>query len=241
MLVRHYFTLLRFFSSLVALAVSTRVLGLLLLGGLLASARTAAAQVGPSAGRVRVSGTVSDAGTKRLLAGIAVRVRRTRQGVVSTAQGEFLLTASTTDTLLFQALGYKPYRLLVPGTSRSPLVVHIHLQRDSIRLREVHVTAERGDRANVNRALRNLNRPAQPPVKGAQRPPLPKPLFSVDSTPPPPPPFGGGPIGLIYANFSRAGKERHKMDQLKAKEGYQQAHQRVVNYNKAFKDNRGYE
>jgi hypothetical protein len=241
MLVRRYFTLLRFFSRLGALAARTRWLGLLLLGGLLASARTAAAQADPPAGRVRVSGTVSDAGTKRLLAGIAVRVRRTRQGVVSTAQGAFLLTASPSDTLLFQALGYKPYRLLVPGTSRSPFVVHIHLHRDSIRLHEVHVTAERVDRARVNRALRNLNRPVPPLVKGAQRPPLPEPLFAVDSTPPPPPPFGGGPIGLIYAKFSRAGKERHKMDQLKAKAGHQQAHQRVVNYNKAFKDNRGYE
>jgi hypothetical protein len=28
---------------------------------------------------------------------------------------------------------------------------------------------------------------------------------------------------------------------LKAQEAHQQAHQRVVNYNKAFKDNRGYE
>jgi hypothetical protein len=57
----------------------------------------------------------------------------------------------------------------------------------------------------------------------------------------PPPPYGGGPIGLIYAKFSRAGKERHKIGQLKAQQAHQQAHQRVVNYNKAFKDNRGYE
>jgi hypothetical protein len=199
------------------------------------------AQAGPSVTRVRVSGTVSDASTNHIMPGVAVRIRRTRQGVVTDVQGDFLLTASPTDTLIFQALGYKPYRLLLAGTSLAQLVVQVRLQRDSIRLREVQVTADRVDRTSVNRALRNLKRPAPPLVKGAQRPPRPKPLFAVDSTPPPPPPTGGGPIGLLYDQFSRAGKERRKMDQLKAKAAQQKAHQRVLDYNKAFKDNRGYE
>jgi hypothetical protein len=126
----------------------------------------------------------------------------------------------------------------LPGTSLAQLVVQLRLQRDSIRLREVQVTAERVDRTSVNRALRNLKRPVPPPVRGPQRPPRPKPLFAVDS---PPPPTGGGPIGLLYDQFSRAGKERRKMDQIQAKAAQQKAHQRVLNDNKAFKDNRGYE
>jgi hypothetical protein len=197
------------------------------------------AQTGSSAALVRVSGTVSDASTKHVLPGVAVRLRRTREGVVTNTQGDFLLTAASTDTLLFQALGYKPYRLLLSGSSLSQLVVQVRLQPDSIRLREVQVTADRVDRTSVNRALRNLKRPPPPLVKGPQRPLRPKPLFAVDSTPPPP--TSGGPIGLLYDQFSRAGKERRKMDQLKAKAAQQKAHQRRADYNKVFKDNRGYE
>jgi hypothetical protein len=227
-------------STTVCLAHWTRFVSLLGLGYLAGGSLSVWAQAGPSGTRVRVSGTVSDASTKHVVPGVAVRIRRTRQGVVTNAQGDFLLTASPTDTLLFQALGYKPYRLLLPGTSLAQLVVQVRLHRDSIRLREVQVTADRVDRPNVNRALRNLKRPAAPQVKGPQRPPRPKPLFAVDSTPPPPPPTGGGPLGLLYDQFSRAGKERRKMDQLKAKAAQQKARQRVLDYNKAFKDNRGY-
>jgi hypothetical protein len=241
MLLRRCFALFFLLGYPVAWVWRTCLLSFLLLGGLPSGSQPAVAQARPPAVQVQVSGTVRDAGTKHVLAGVWVRVQRIQQGVVTNAQGEFFLTASPADTLLFQALGYKPYRLRLPSPSLAHLVVHVQLQRDSIRLREVHVTAERVDRASVNRALRNLNRPAPLLVRGAQRPPMPKPLFAVDSTPPPPPPFGGGPIGLIYAKFSRAGKERRKMGQLKAQEAHQQAHQRVVNYNKAFKDNGGYE
>ena len=117
------------------------------------------AQARQPAAPVRISGTVSDAGTKHPLPGVAVRLRRVRQGTVTNAQGDFLLTASPADTLLFQALGYKSYRLLLPGSSLSQLVVQVRLQRDSNRLREVHVTADRLDRSSVNRTLRNLKRP----------------------------------------------------------------------------------
>jgi hypothetical protein len=231
------YALLRFGRSPSTMAGRTHWLSLLLLG----SALPAWAQADPPAGRVRVSGTVSEAGTKHLVPGVAVRIRRIRQVGVTNAQGEFLLTASPADTLLFQALGYKPYQLLLPGKPLSQVVVHVHLQRDSVHLQEVNVIADRLSRTSVNRALRNLKQPAPPLVKGPQRLAKPKPLFAVDSTPPPPPPFGGGPLGLVYAKFSRAGKERRKMDQLKAQEAQYSAHQRVLNRNKAFKDNRGYE
>jgi hypothetical protein len=236
MLSRCCYALFRFGRSPSTLAGRTHWLSLLLLG----SALPAWAQAGPPAVRVRVSGTVSEAGTKHLVPGVAVRIRRTQQAGVTNAQGEFLLTASPTDTVLFQALGYKPYQLLLPGKPLSQFVLHVHLQRDSVHLHEVNVIADRMNRTSVNRALRNLKQPAPPLVRGPQRLAKPKPLFAVDSTPPPPPPFGG-PLGLVYAKFSRAGKERRKMDQLKAQEAQYRAHQRVLNRNKAFKDNRGYE
>ena len=88
------------------------------------------AQTGSSAALVRVSGTVSDASTKQVLPGVAVRLRRTRQGVVTNTQGDFLLTAASTDTLLFRALGYNHSRLILPGSSLAQLVVQVRLQRD---------------------------------------------------------------------------------------------------------------
>jgi hypothetical protein len=59
------------------------------------------AQAGPSVMRVQVSGTVSDASTKHVVPGVTVQIRRTRQGVVTNVQGNFILTAASTDTLLF--------------------------------------------------------------------------------------------------------------------------------------------
>lgn len=98
-------------------AVLQRMLlfSLFLIGCLPDGSLCASAQTGQSATWVRVSGTVSDAGTKLLLPGVGVRIRRTRQGSVTTAQGNFVLTASPTDTLLFQAVGYRPYLLQLPG------------------------------------------------------------------------------------------------------------------------------
>lgn len=214
---------------------------LLLLGALLASARPAHAQAGQPAPQLRVSGTVSDARTGQPLPGAAVRRLHTPRGVVANAEGDFLIPAYATDTLLFQALGYKPQRLPLRGTTLAQLVVQIRLVRDSVRLSEVQVTADRADRSSINRALRNIKRPAPPVVHGAHRPPAPKPLFPVDSTPPPPPPFGGTPFDWAYSKWSREGKERRKVQQLKAQDAKAKAYKKQLEYNKAFKDNRGYE
>jgi hypothetical protein len=185
---------------------------------------------------------VSDARTGRPLPGAAVRRLHTQRGVVADAEGDFLVPAYATDTLLFQALGYKPQRLPLRGTALAQLVVQVRLVPDSVRLGEVRVTADRADRTSVDRALRNMKRPAAPVVHSARRPPAPKPLFAVDSTPPSlPQPTIGSPVSLVYEKLSREGKERRKVQQLKAQEARQKAHQRQVQYNKAFKDNRGYE
>lgn len=212
-----------------------------LLAGWAAGQPQAWAQAGQPGPQVRVSGTVSDARTGRPLPGAAVRRLHTQRGVVTNAQGDFLLPASPTDTLFFQALGYRPQRLPLRGTALAQLVVQVQLVRDSVRLGEVRVTADRADRSSIDRALRNMKRPAAPVAHGARRPPAPKPLFAVDSTPPPPAPFGNTPVDWVYNKLSREGKERRKMQQIKAQDARQKAHQKQLEYNKAFKDNRGYE
>lgn len=213
-----------------------RVLGLLLALGLLAGPARAQA---PS---VRVSGSVTAAGTRQPVAGATVRVQRTRRGTVTSATGDFAVDAQPTDTLLFRALGFKPQQLLLGGTGLSQLVVRIQLVRDSVRLGEVQVNGDRPDRALINRALRNLKRPAPPVVSGAKRPPKPQPLFAVDSTAPKAPvPTIASPVSLLYDQFSREGKQRRKMEEIDAEIQAEKARKARAEYNKAFRDNRGYE
>ena len=200
-------------------------------------------QAGSPSPTVRVSGRVSAAGSRQPIPGASVQVQRTHRGVAASAEGDFLVTALATDTLLFRAIGYKPHRLALGGTSLSQLVVQIALVRDSVQLGEVRVTADRPDRASINRALRNIKRPAPPVVKVPKRPAKPKPLFAVDSAAPQAqkPTISGSNVDWLYDQFSREGKQRRKMEQIKAQEAAQKAQQRRTEYNKAFRDNRGYE
>ncbi|WP_157569621.1 carboxypeptidase-like regulatory domain-containing protein [Hymenobacter ginkgonis] len=203
----------------------------------------AQAQAGSPLPTVRVSGTVSVAGSKKPIPGASVQIQRTRTGVAANAEGNFLITALSTDTLLFRAIGYKSHRLVLGGTALSQLVVQMALVRDSVQLGEVRVTADRPDRASINRALRNIKRPTPPVVKIPKRGPKPKPLFAVDSTAPKAeaPTISGSNVDWLYEQFSREGKQRRKVEQLKARDAAEEAQKRRAEYNKAFRDNRGYE
>jgi len=197
---------------------------------------------GQAPATVRVSGSVAAADTRQPLPGATVQVRRTRRGTLTDAAGDFAVDALPTDTVLFRALGYKPQRLALGGTGLSQLVVRIQLVRDSVRLGEVQVTSDRPDRALVNRALRNIKRPVPPPTSGVRRPPKPKPLFAVDSTAPRKPvPTIASPVSLLYDQFSREGKQRRKMEAIEAELKAERARKARAQYNKAFRDNRGYE
>ncbi len=214
----------------------------LLLAAVLA-APAAWAQAGSPSPVVRVSGTISAATSRQPVPGATVQVQRTHLGLAADEKGAFFITALATDTLLFRAVGYKPHRLVLGGTTLTQLVVQIKLVRDSIQLGEVRVTADRPDRAIINRALRNMKRPTPPVVKIPKRAPKPKPLFAVDSTAPRPeaPTISGSNVDWLYDQFSRQGKERRKVEQLKARDAAEAAARKRAEYNKAFRDNRGYE
>ncbi|WP_223650950.1 carboxypeptidase-like regulatory domain-containing protein [Hymenobacter psoromatis] len=215
---------------------------LLALSLMLAGGR-AWAQAGSPPPTVRVSGNVSAAENRQAIPGATVQVQRTHRGLAADAEGAFLITALATDTLLFRAVGYKPHRLVLGGTTLSQLVVQVKMVRDSVQLGEVRVTADRPDRAAINRALRNMKRPTPPVVKIPKRAPKPKPLFAVDSTAPraEAPTISGSNVDWLYDQFSRQGKERRKVEMLKARDAAEEAAKRRAEYNKAFRDNRGYE
>jgi hypothetical protein len=196
--------------------------------------------------QVRVTGTISDASTRRPVPGASVVIQRTRTGVAANQEGDFSISAANTDTLIFRAVGFKAQRMPLGGTGLSQLIVQIKLQQDTVQLGEVRVTEGRPDRAVINRALRNIKRPSTAPTSAVKRPPAPKPLFPVDSAAPKAPtPSIGSPISLIYEQFSREGKQRQKMEEIQKQEAAakaaEQARQARQKYNKNFKDNRGYE
>ena len=195
-----------------------------------------------AAAQVRVSGSVLEAGTKRAIPGAAVLIQHSGRGVVADAEGDFRIEVQNTDTLVFRAVGFKTRRYPLGGTGLSQLVIQVALMRDSVMLGEVRVTEGRPDRAAINKALRNIKRPSTAPTSAVKRPPAPKPLFPIDSTAPKAPvPTLASPVSLIYDQFSRAGKERRKMEEIQATEAAEKARKDRQKYNKNFKDNRGYE
>ncbi|MCR5887240.1 carboxypeptidase-like regulatory domain-containing protein [Hymenobacter sp. J193] len=219
------------------LPVVLRVL-LCLLPLLLAGQRAAA--------QVRVTGSVEEAATRKPIPGASVVVQRTRQGVVANEEGDFSIFVDRTDTLVFRAVGFKPQRLPLGGSGLSQLIVQIKLVRDSVLLREVQVRSGRPNDATINRALRNIKRPSTAPTSAVKRPPAPKPLFPVDSAAPKPPtPTLQSPVSLLYDQFSREGKERRKMEEIRAAEkaaaDAAKSRRARLKYNRNFKENTGYE
>lgn len=201
---------------------------------------------GSASAQIRVTGSISDASTRKPVPGASVVVQRTRQGVVANQEGDFNISANSTDTLIFRAVGFKAQRMPLGGSGLSQLIVHIKLLQDTVMLGEVRVTEGRPDRATINKALRNIKRPSTAPTSYVKRPPAPKPMFPVDSAAPKAPtPTLASPVSLIYEQFSRAGKERRKMEEIQAAEAAakaaEQARKARTQYNKNFKDNRGYE
>ncbi|WP_226189408.1 carboxypeptidase-like regulatory domain-containing protein [Hymenobacter nitidus] len=197
--------------------------------------------VGSAAAQVRVTGTVSEAKGRQPIPGAAVLVQGTNRGAVANGEGDFSISVSNTDTLVFRAVGFKPQRLPLGRTGLAQIVVQIYMVRDSIQLGEVRIQEGRPDRAVINRALRNVRRPT-PPANAVRRAPPPKPLFPVDTIAPRMPvPTLASPISLIYDQFSREGQQRRKMEEIQAQEKAIQAEKARQKYNKNFKDNTGYE
>ncbi|AII51315.1 carboxypeptidase-like regulatory domain-containing protein [Hymenobacter sp. APR13] len=197
---------------------------------------------GTATAQVRISGSVLEAGTGRSIPGAAVIVQGTGRGTIADQEGDFRLDAGNRDTLVFRALGFRTRRVPLGGTGLSQLVMQVMMVRDSVLLGEVRVTEGRPDRAAINRALRNIKRPSTAPASAVKRPPAPRPLFPVDTIAPRAvAPTLASPVSLIYEQFSRAGQERRKMEEIRAKEAAEQARKERLKYNKNFKDNRGYE
>lgn len=106
-----------------------------------------------SARLVQLSGLVLDADTRRPVPWADVVLPASGRGTAADARGFYSLAARAGDSLRVSALGYKPWRGVVPDTGRGILQgLVVGLVADTIRLREADVFPwpSRGD---LRRAL----------------------------------------------------------------------------------------
>ncbi|EJF11015.1 carboxypeptidase-like regulatory domain-containing protein [Pontibacter sp. BAB1700] len=208
------------------------LLRLLLLSALLlVSALPALAQR-----NIRVSGTVLEPDKTTPIPGAGVIRYGTNYGVISDAEGKFLIDIDQSDTLLIRAVGFKPLLYLPRNLPVSELRVNIVLQPDSVMLGEVEITS-RPSEEMIQRALRNMKTEEPEYVKRkGYRPEL-------EPGPPPPPvaPTPLSPISLLYDMFSKEGKQNQKLQQLLMIQELKRRREEKENYNRFFKDNTGYE
>ena len=185
---------------------------------------------------IRLSGTVLQPDKSTPVPGATVIKVSTGLGVISDEQGQFKIDVAQDDTLLLRAVGYKPLLYLPNKLPVSELRVNIVMQEDSVLLGEVEVTS-RPSQEMIDRALRNMKREKSSQAK--------RPGYIPGLEPPPPPPAPAptiaSPIGLMYDMFSKEGKERRKVEELKRQQEMQEKLKEEDDYNRFFKDNSGYE
>lgn len=184
----------------------------------------------------RLSGTVLKPDKVTPVPGATVVKTNTNLGVISDEEGRFVIDVGQKDTLLIRALGFKPLLYLPSKLPVSELRVTIVLQEDSVMLGEVEVTS-RPSQEMIDRALRNMKRETTSQAK--------QPGYIPGLEPPPPPPAPAptiaSPIGLLYDTFSKEGKERRKVEELKRRQELEEKLKEEDDYNRFFKDNTGYE
>lgn len=185
---------------------------------------------------IRLSGTVLGPDRTTPIPGATIVKVSTNLGVLSDEQGQFKIDLAQNDTLIIRALGYKPLLYLPNKLPVSELRVNIVMQEDSVMLGEVEVTS-RPSQEMIDRALRNMKRQQASQTK--------RPGHIPGLEPPPPPPAPAptitSPIGLMYDMFSKEGKERRMVEELKQREEMERKRKEEAEYNRFFKDNRGYE
>ncbi|GAB3198173.1 hypothetical protein GCM10027293_14360 [Pontibacter aydingkolensis] len=157
-------------------------------------------------------------------------------GVISDMDGKFLIDVAQEDTLMIRAIGFKPLLYLPKPVPVSEIRVNIVLQEDSVMLGEVEVTS-RPSPEMIQRALRNMKQNTTSQVK--------KPGYIPGLEPPPPgeaaPATIMSPATLLYDLLSREGKEKRKLQELLLLEELERQQKERENYNRFFKDNKGYE
>lgn len=185
---------------------------------------------------LRVSGTVVQADRKTPIPGASIVKVNSSLGVISDEQGKFLIDVAQEDTLMIRAIGFKPLLYLPKPVPVSEIRVNIVLQEDSVMLGEVEVTS-RPSPEMIQRALRNMKQSTTSQAK--------KPGYIPGLEPAPPgeaaPATIFSPATLLYDLLSREGKEKRKLQELLLLQEIERMQKEREDYNRFFKDNKGYE
>jgi hypothetical protein len=185
---------------------------------------------------IRISGTILKSDKTSFIPGASIIKINSKRGVVSDEEGKFTIDIALEDTLLIRAVGYKPLLYLPKQLHVSEIRVNIVLQEDSIMLGEVEITS-RPSPEMIQRTLRNMKKEQSSQVK--------KPGYIPGLEPPPPvapePPTILSPATFLYDMLSKEGKEKKKLQELLLLQEIERIKKDREEYNRFFKDNKGYE
>jgi hypothetical protein len=164
---------------------------------------------------IKVTGTIVDSQSLEPVPFVHVYTASLRHGTISDATGQFTLSFTKPDTLIFSSVGYELQRLAFTTDDKGGFrAVKIHLHPKTYQLEPVQVTAYpsieqfKHDVLNLELAVKEefkLNIP-----KGARLPPEGpgdvnlNPSLSI-----------GGPVSALYNAFGREARERKKLEALR--------------------------
>lgn len=177
-----------------------------------------------------LAGTVLQPNGKKVVPGTVVTHLRDGKSILANEQGRFLIKAATGDSVMFRAIGYKPLLYVRSAGLKQGELIQIVLQLDTVMLREVEVIA-----LPSLRELQQVKYEPRSNVKnpGYIPPPEPKPIL--------PTPTAGSPIGALYNVLSKEAKELKKLKKLHIQQKADEQEKAREEYNKFFKDSKGFQ
>ncbi len=177
--------------------------------------------------KVQLSGYISSTDEATPLAGVHIMNNKSRVGAISDEKGFFVIPMHRTDTILFSAVGYETYTLVLdPESQSSNPLVQIRLTLKTYQLEQVDVRAIPTE-TKFKKDFLALELPDQPilalpEVKGLK---LAESVYTL--------PEGGiaisGPFSAIYSKFSREAKELKKANALFSAEARKNAYKAKFN------------
>ena len=203
---------------------------LLLMLALCALAKPAFSQKAP----ILIRGTVLKANTTQPIRGASVLIVPGMQGKSADSLGRFLINISPNDTLLIRAIGYKPQLYIPTSRTAAELKPVIYLEEVAEVLNEVEISGRPSEK-KIKTALNNMKR-TEPNVTAN---PNPKPIVpeSMPTTPVEPSALEN-PISF----FSKQEREKRALKQILDRvEAYERYQKEKADYNRFFKDNRGFQ
>ncbi len=175
-------------------------------------------------------GTLLQPDSKTPVLGASISNIRSQKVAVSDEKGRFLMQLAAGDSLLVHALGYKTFLYLHPAEAARQKEIAITLTADAVLLKEVEVFALPSLR---DLKTKGFNLPDN--VRSPNYVPAPEPVQQLPS------PSVGGPIDALYNMLSNEGKQLRQLKAFEQRQAAEQERKEQEDYNKYFKDNKGYQ